>query len=68
MAFMGFPNWGTDTGGYYQFKQRDVFARWLEFSAFCPIMEIGGALASATAPTVRTHRGTCRRSRTTTRR
>ena len=41
---MGFPNWGTDTGGYYQFKQRDVFARWLEFSAFCPIMEIGGAL------------------------
>jgi alpha-D-xyloside xylohydrolase len=44
MAFMGFPNWGTDTGGYYQFKQRDVFARWLEFSAFCPIMEIGGAL------------------------
>ena len=45
MAFMGFPNWGTDTGGYYQFKQRDVFARWLEFSAFCPIMEIGGALS-----------------------
>jgi alpha-glucosidase (family GH31 glycosyl hydrolase) len=44
MAFMGFPNWGTDTGGYYQFKQRDVFARWLELSAFCPIMEIGGAL------------------------
>jgi alpha-glucosidase (family GH31 glycosyl hydrolase) len=44
MAFMGFPNWGTDTGGYYQFKQRDVFARWLEFSALCPIMEIGGGL------------------------
>lgn len=44
MAFMGFPNWGTDTGGYYQFKQRDVFARWLEFSALCPLMEIGGGL------------------------
>jgi alpha-D-xyloside xylohydrolase len=44
MAFMGFPNWGTDTGGYYQFKQRDVFARWLEFSALCPVMEIGGGL------------------------
>ena len=44
MAFMGFPNWGTDTGGYYQFKQRDVFARWLEFSALCPIMDIGGGL------------------------
>ena len=41
-AFLGFAFWGTDTGGYYQFKQRDVFARWLEFSAFCPLMEIGG--------------------------
>jgi alpha-D-xyloside xylohydrolase len=44
LAFMGFPNWGTDTGGYYQFKQRDVFARWLQFSALCPVMEIGGGL------------------------
>jgi len=46
-AFMGFPFWGSDTGGYYQFKQRDVFARWLEFSAFCPLMEIGGGGAHA---------------------
>ncbi|MGH7785486.1 MAG: TIM-barrel domain-containing protein [Candidatus Binatia bacterium] len=65
LAFMGFPNWGTDTGGYYQFKQRDVFARWLQFSAFTPVMEIGGGLrigdaingphapwAMPTAPTV----------------
>jgi alpha-D-xyloside xylohydrolase len=42
LAFMAFPNWGTDIGGYYQFKQRDVFARWLEFGAFNPLMEIGG--------------------------
>jgi alpha-D-xyloside xylohydrolase len=42
VAFIGFPIWGTDTGGYYQFGQRDVFARWLEFSALCPLMEIGG--------------------------
>lgn len=41
-AFMGYPIWGSDTGGYYQFKDRDVFARWLEFSAFSGIMEIGG--------------------------
>ena len=41
-AFMGFPIWGSDTGGYYQFKDRDVFARWIEFSAFSGIMEIGG--------------------------
>ena len=42
VGFMGFPLWGTDTGGYYQFGQRNVFARWLEFSALCPFMEIGG--------------------------
>jgi alpha-D-xyloside xylohydrolase len=42
VAFMGFPIWGTDTGGYYEFGDREVFARWLEFSALCPLMEIGG--------------------------
>jgi len=42
VAFMGFPIWGSDTGGYYEFGDRDVFARWLEFSALCPLMEIGG--------------------------
>src|SRR5437667_222192 len=41
-AFLGAPIWGSDTGGYYQFKDREVFARWLEFSAFSGIMEIGG--------------------------
>lgn len=41
-AFMGFPIWGSDTGGYYEFRDREVFARWLEFSAFSGIMEIGG--------------------------
>jgi len=42
MAMMGFPFWGSDTGGYQTFRSRDVFARWLQFSAFCPLMEIGG--------------------------
>lgn len=41
-AFMGFPIWGSDTGGYYEFKSREVFARWIEFSAFSGLMEIGG--------------------------
>jgi len=41
-GFMGFTTWGSDTGGYYEFTDREVFARWLQFSAFCPIMEIGG--------------------------
>jgi alpha-D-xyloside xylohydrolase len=46
-AFMGFPIWGSDTGGYYEFKDREVFARWIEFSAFSGIMEIGGVGAHA---------------------
>lgn len=41
-AFMGYPIWGSDTGGYYEFKDREVFARWIELSAFSGIMEIGG--------------------------
>jgi len=42
MAFLGFPTWGSDTGGYQGFRDREVFARWLELSCFCPLMEIGG--------------------------
>ncbi|HWP67366.1 MAG TPA: TIM-barrel domain-containing protein [Candidatus Limnocylindria bacterium] len=41
-AFMGLPIWGSDTGGYYEFKDREVFARWIEFSCFSGLMEIGG--------------------------
>ncbi|MFN8543882.1 MAG: glycoside hydrolase family 31 protein [Candidatus Binatia bacterium] len=44
---MGYPIWGSDTGGYYEFKDREVFARWLEFSCFSGIMEIGGKNAHA---------------------
>jgi alpha-D-xyloside xylohydrolase len=46
-AFMGLPIWGSDTGGYYEFKDRDVFARWIQFSTFSGIMEIGGHGAHA---------------------
>jgi alpha-glucosidase (family GH31 glycosyl hydrolase) len=41
-AFLGYPVWGSDTGGYYAFEDRDLFARWIEFSAFSGLMEIGG--------------------------
>jgi len=41
-AVMGYPVWGSDTGGYWQAElDREVTARWLAFSAFCPIMEVG---------------------------
>lgn len=40
-AAMGFPIWGSDTGGYTGRPSREVLARWLGFSAFCPLMEVG---------------------------
>jgi alpha-D-xyloside xylohydrolase len=43
-AYMGFPFWGSDTGGYWgdleDFTHENL-ARWLAFSAFSPIMEVG---------------------------
>jgi alpha-glucosidase (family GH31 glycosyl hydrolase) len=41
-AIMGYPNWGSDTCGYnQQLLEQEVCARWLAFSAFTPIMEVG---------------------------
>ncbi len=41
-AVIGFPIWGSDTGGYWQGElDREVCARWLAFSCFSPIMEVG---------------------------
>lgn len=41
-AIMGYPNWGSDTCGYnQQLMEQEVCARWLAFSAFTPIMEVG---------------------------
>ncbi len=41
-AVMGYPNWGSDTCGYnQQLLEQEVCARWLAFSAFTPIMEVG---------------------------
>ena len=39
---MNFPTWGSDTGGYFAPAERDkeLLARWLEFSAFTPMMEV----------------------------
>jgi alpha-glucosidase (family GH31 glycosyl hydrolase) len=41
-AVLGYPNWGSDTGGYNQQSlDPDMCARWLAFSCFTPIMEVG---------------------------
>jgi alpha-D-xyloside xylohydrolase len=37
---INFPMWGSDTGGYIRVPEKELFARWLEFSAFSPMMEI----------------------------
>jgi alpha-glucosidase (family GH31 glycosyl hydrolase) len=44
-AVMGYPNWGSDTCGYTRASmEQDLCARWLEFSCFTPIMEVGPTL------------------------
>ncbi len=41
-AFMNFPLWGSDIGGYWKHPlSHDNVARWLAFGAFTPIMEVG---------------------------
>jgi alpha-D-xyloside xylohydrolase len=40
-SIIGFPIWGSDTGGYNELTDHEVTARWLAFSCFCPIMEVG---------------------------
>ena len=41
-AIMGYPIWGSDIGGYWNGEfDREVFARWLAFGCFTPIMEVG---------------------------
>lgn len=41
-SVIGFPIWGSDTGGYWQGDlDREVLARWLAFSCFNALMEVG---------------------------
>jgi alpha-glucosidase (family GH31 glycosyl hydrolase) len=40
-AAINFPIWGSDTGGYSKRPPREVLGRWLGFSAFTPLMEVG---------------------------
>ncbi|MBM4372610.1 MAG: glycoside hydrolase family 31 protein, partial [Deltaproteobacteria bacterium] len=40
-AAMNFPIWGSDTCGYDPRGTHETCARWLGFSAFTPLMEVG---------------------------
>lgn len=40
-AVMGYPCWGSDTCGYTGKMDREVCGRWLGFSCFTPVMEVG---------------------------
>jgi len=49
-ALSGYPYWTTDIGGYWQPRDRvpsdpeyqELYARWFEFGAFCPIFRTHG--------------------------
>ena len=57
-ALMNFPMWGSDTGGYGE-TTAELFARWSQFAAYTPMMEIligpGGPRGSTSAEGVRHH-------------
>ena len=40
-AVMGYPIWGSDTGGYWGKFSHETTQRWLGFSCFTPLMEVG---------------------------
>jgi alpha-D-xyloside xylohydrolase len=40
-AIMGYPVWGSDTGGYWGEFSHETCMRWLGFSCFSPLMEVG---------------------------
>jgi len=42
-GFMGFPDWGSDVGGYLGdpgMEPEDLFSRWLQWGAWCGLFEI----------------------------
>jgi alpha-glucosidase (family GH31 glycosyl hydrolase) len=44
MGLTGIPYWGTDTGGFVPTKEftAELFLRWFQFSAFCPLFRSHG--------------------------
>jgi len=44
MGLSGVPYWGTDIGGFYRVApdREELFVRWFQFGAFCPIFRAHG--------------------------
>ena len=44
VGMSGVPYWGTDIGGYYPTAETsgELFARWFQFGAFCPLFRAHG--------------------------
>jgi len=47
-GIVGYAIWGSDTGGYLPTESAEVFVRWAQFSAVCPIFDVGGMGENAT--------------------
>ena len=41
-AISGMPYWTTDIGGYFGTPSEELFTRWFQFGAFCPMFRIHG--------------------------
>ena len=41
-AVSGMPYWTTDIGGYFGTPSEELFTRWFQFGAFCPMFRIHG--------------------------
>jgi alpha-D-xyloside xylohydrolase len=56
-SLSGLPYWNTDTGGFFALgpsdpKYAELFTRWFQFSAFCPMFRVhGDATADVEEPT-----------------
>ena len=44
VGLSGVPYWGTDVGGFYRVapNSEELFVRWFQFGAFCPIFRAHG--------------------------
>ena len=42
LSIVGFPFWGSDTGGFPDPPGNNVTIRWAQFSCFCPIFQTAG--------------------------